>query len=275
MSPEDVSDNDVEAFLGKFFKNYRRVPVLLGVLRHFDGWYESAESRVLAGFTPSEDKEVAEDKTEDAPSSPPAKKRRVVRKKPATQHAATASDLNPEESQGTKATSVEVVTIARDVAAGVEAVEELLVEEAPSNLGSAAPEQVAPEPIAPELGASELGALGQATNPIGDEATASVSKVLEPSADGVANALKTPEVTANASLPEDVTGGEYTIYTGSHAYVISTLVLSGLGENVENFSPMASVEPAPSDQPVVVEKRRVRPPLRSARDAEDIIPVEV
>ncbi|MFS9531498.1 hypothetical protein Q6247_25315, partial [Klebsiella pneumoniae] len=50
------------------------------------------------------------------------------------------------------------------------------------------------------LGASELGALGQATNPIGDEATASVSKVLEPSADGVANALKTPEVTANASL---------------------------------------------------------------------------
>nr|XP_034597959.1 uncharacterized protein LOC117858913 isoform X2 [Setaria viridis]TKW14316.1 hypothetical protein SEVIR_5G160500v2 [Setaria viridis] len=47
----------------------------------------------------------------------------------------------------------------------------------------------------------------------------------------------------------------------------------GLDEGVEVVPPMAPLEP--SIQPVVVEKKRVQLPLRSSRDAEDTIPVEI
>nr|XP_034594554.1 uncharacterized protein LOC117856266 [Setaria viridis] len=71
MSSEDISDDDVEALLGKFFRNYQGVPVLLGVLHQFDSWYGPAES---------EEEEIVMDDSDDEPS-PTAKKRRVVRKK--------------------------------------------------------------------------------------------------------------------------------------------------------------------------------------------------
>ncbi|XP_022680442.1 uncharacterized protein LOC111256491 [Setaria italica] len=82
MSSEDVSDDDVEALLGKLFRNYQGVLVLPGLLRQFDSWYGPTESRVLLGFLPmpSKGKEVAEGNTEDAPSAPPAKRRQVVQR---------------------------------------------------------------------------------------------------------------------------------------------------------------------------------------------------
>ena len=43
MSPDDISDDDVEALLTKFFRNYQGVPVIPGVLRQFDSWYGPEE----------------------------------------------------------------------------------------------------------------------------------------------------------------------------------------------------------------------------------------
>ena len=78
-------------------------------------------------------------------------------------------------------------------------------------------------------------------------------EVLEPLADELAAAVRTPEVVVDASLPEDVTGGEYANYSGTRAYIISTLVFSGIGESVEDLPP------------VVVEKKRVHLLPRYAR----------
>jgi len=36
MSPEDISDDEVEGLLAKMFRNYRGVPVLTEALRGFD-----------------------------------------------------------------------------------------------------------------------------------------------------------------------------------------------------------------------------------------------
>ena len=61
---------------------------------------------MLLGFLPTlfEGKDIAVVDTENAPS-PPAKKRRVVRKEAASQHVTTSSSLTLEGSQGTKVRS--------------------------------------------------------------------------------------------------------------------------------------------------------------------------
>src|SRR5688572_23641466 len=40
MSKEDISDDDVEALLAKFFRNYQGVPVIPAALRQYESWYE-------------------------------------------------------------------------------------------------------------------------------------------------------------------------------------------------------------------------------------------
>ncbi|WP_223045858.1 hypothetical protein, partial [Escherichia coli] len=40
MSDEDISDDDVEALLAKFFRNYQGVPVIPAALRQYESWYE-------------------------------------------------------------------------------------------------------------------------------------------------------------------------------------------------------------------------------------------
>ena len=40
MSDEDISDDEVEALLAKFFRNYQGVPVIPAALHQYDAWYE-------------------------------------------------------------------------------------------------------------------------------------------------------------------------------------------------------------------------------------------
>nr|XP_034588676.1 uncharacterized protein LOC117850899 [Setaria viridis] len=165
MSPDDISDDDVKALLGKFFRNYQGVPVILSTLRQYDAWYQPEVSRVLAGYlAQSEEEESVAEESEDKPS-PPVKKRQVVCKRSAK----SASASTPEKSQGTKdvdvtpsgdeATSEEVVMTAPGV--GVASVEKVPMEVPPADAG-VAPELIVQAPSAnvpPVPGQAVLGLL--------------------------------------------------------------------------------------------------------------------
>lgn len=47
MSPEEISDNTVEALLVKFFKNFQGVPVVDESIREFDSWHKPREVTCL------------------------------------------------------------------------------------------------------------------------------------------------------------------------------------------------------------------------------------
>nr|XP_034570691.1 uncharacterized protein LOC117835459 [Setaria viridis] len=90
MSPDDISDDDVEALLAKFFRNYQGVPVIPSTLHQFDAWYQPEVSRVLADYlAQSEEEESVVEESEDEPS-PPMKKRQVVCKMSAAKSASTS-----------------------------------------------------------------------------------------------------------------------------------------------------------------------------------------
>nr|TKW28327.1 hypothetical protein SEVIR_3G310903v2 [Setaria viridis] len=80
MSDEDISDDDVEALLDKFFRNYQGVTVIPAAFHQYDAWYEPEVSE--------EESEAVVEESEDEPS-PPVKRRRVVRKMSAAKSAST------------------------------------------------------------------------------------------------------------------------------------------------------------------------------------------
>ncbi|XP_034589670.1 uncharacterized protein [Setaria viridis] len=237
MSPDDISDDDVEALLAKFFRNYQGVPVIPGVLCQFDSWYGLQESRVLFGYlAQSEGEELVVADSEDEPS-PLAKKRQVVRKR-ASVKSVSSSSLTREGSQSTKAvdatlggdeaTSGEVVATAKD-AVSVAVVEDLPVG-VPLVDSGAAPELAAPTPSATELLVLDQAVLGLPT--------------------GVADVAKSPVIAAGALL--------------------SDVITSGLGKNI-----VPLIDPvAPSTRPAVAERKRVQLPPWSSRDVEDTILVD-
>lgn len=141
---------------------------------------------------------------------------------------------------------VEVVEITKDVATGVSTA----MDEAPMEDASPTPEPTVPEPT---------------TVQVVDEAGIVNGKVVDPAAAELANVVKTPKATADASMVEVDVGGEYSNATCNHAYVVSALILSGLGENVEDLPPVASTEPIADVQPAPMVKKRLRVPPRSAQ----------
>ncbi|XP_034587765.2 uncharacterized protein [Setaria viridis] len=163
MSNEDISDDDVEALLAKFFRNYQGVPVIPAALRQYDAWYELEVSRVLAGYLAQseEESEAVADESEDEPS-PPVKKRRVVRKMSAAKSAST-----PEKSRGTKAVETALSddeAASEEVAVTDPEVDNVSVamvpERVPSTEGGVAPELPATTPPAAAQTVTDQAMLG-------------------------------------------------------------------------------------------------------------------
>lgn len=130
-----------------------------------------------------------------------------------------------------EATSTEVVKIARDVPTSVSTMVETPMEDAP----------LAPEPITAQV-VIEAGVVG--------------GGVEYPSSTNMANAMKTPEAVADATMAEVLAGGEYVNVASSCVYVVSALVVSGLGENTKDLPPVAPAEPVSIAQPAPVVKKR-------------------
>lgn len=181
--------------------------------------------------------------SEDEPS-PPVKKCRVVRKR-ASVKSVSMSSLTPEGSQSTKLTGKAVdATVGGDEATSGEVVattKDAVSVVAVEDLSVGVPlvgSGAAPKPAAPTLSATELPVLDQAVLglPVG---VVDVVKVESP-------------VIAAGSL-------------------LSNVIASGLGKNIVSpTDPMAL-----STRPVVAERKRVRLPPRSSRDAEDTIPMDI
>lgn len=130
-----------------------------------------------------------------------------------------------------EATSTEVVEIARDATASVSTTVETPVEDAPP-----APESTTAQVVV------EAGVAGGGVD--------------DPSSTDMANAMKTPEAVVDATMAEVPAGGEYVNVASSCVYVVSALVVSGLGENTEDLPPVAPTEPVSIAQPAPVMKKR-------------------
>ena len=136
---------------------------------------------------------------------------------------------------GDEAVSTEVVKIAKSAATGVGAEEVAEVVPPVPSVTEVASEFVAPVPTVE---------VSSAAPSVRDEVMQSVEEM--------ETVVRMPEKVPGATLPVEAVGGEYGSYSCCRAYVVSALILSGLGENVEQLAP-------------VVEKKRVRLPPRSTR----------
>lgn len=112
-------------------------------------------------------------------------------------------------------TSIEVVAIAKDVAASVSVMVEVPVEDAPP----------APEPTTAQV------VVGPSVISGGAEDTSDV-----------VDAVKTSKAVFDATLAEVPASGEFARTTCSRAYVVFELILSGLGENTEDLPPVSPTE---------------------------------
>nr|XP_034594610.1 uncharacterized protein LOC117856332 [Setaria viridis] len=231
-------------FFRCILENYKLQLVHLnpnGVLLQFDSWYGSQESLVLFGYlAQSEEEELVVADSEDEPS-PPAKKQRVVRKRAAVKSVSTSS-LTPDRSQSTKLTGKAVdATLGGDeatsgevVATAKDAISVAAVEDLPVGV-PLVDSGASPETTAPAPLVTELPVLEKVVVGASSE-VADVTKLL---------------VIASGTL-------------------LSGAITSGLGKNV-----VPSADPGvPSTRPSVNEKKHVRLPPRSSRDAEDTIPVD-
>lgn len=223
MSDEDISDDDVEVLLAKFFRNYQGVPVIPVALHQYDAWYEPEVSRVLAGYLAQseEESEAVAEESEDEPS-PPVKKCRVVRKMSTAKSAST-----PEKSRGAKAVDT---VLGSDEAAS----EEVVITDL--RIGDVSVDMVPETVPSTEVGvAPELSALAPsaAMMPVADQAVLGLLA-------GIAGVAK--EVSP-------------VLATGT---LLSNVIASGLGEKIAS----AVVPTAPNTRPPVAEKKRVRLPPR-------------
>ncbi|XP_022681416.1 uncharacterized protein LOC111256948 [Setaria italica] len=79
MSLDDITNDEVEAILGKMFKPFHGVPVVEDTVRQFDHWYVPNQSHILTEYWTRADK--SKGVSENEPQAPSAKKRRLAVKK--------------------------------------------------------------------------------------------------------------------------------------------------------------------------------------------------
>nr|TKV90688.1 hypothetical protein SEVIR_9G045350v2 [Setaria viridis] len=124
-------------------------------------------------------------------------------------------------------------------------------------------EPAAPEPAVPELTIIRVV----------DEVEVAGGEAVNPATTELIDVVETPEAVADATMVEVDVGWEYANIACSRAYIVSALVLLGLGENTgdlppaapTDLAPVASTKPAPGVQAAPVMRKRRRVPPRTAQ----------